>query len=142
MIRLHKYRTYAEPPQLKTWYGMISGTDKRARIKDIYNQRFENHGIFPYAQNAPRAYYAMRTYKEISVFMADYFLIRDLNMVARMEAGKSFVFDRSRGDWVADTANLVAQHMGTDGESEGRLTPLNEQEAQTEIGKREDRSDA
>ena len=73
--------------------------------------------------------------------MADYFLIQDLNKVVRMEAGKSFVFDRSRGDWVADTGNLMAQHMGTDGETEGQVRPLTEQEAQTEIGRIEDRSE-
>jgi len=66
--------------------------------------------------------------------MADYFLIRDLNKVVRMEAGKSFVFDKSRGDWVSDTGNLMAQHMGTDGETEGRVQPLSEAEAQEEIG--------
>jgi hypothetical protein len=73
--------------------------------------------------------------------MADYFLIQDLNKVVRMEAGKSFVFDRSRGDWVADTGNLVAEHMGTDGESEGSIRPLSEQEAQYEIGRLEDKSE-
>jgi len=73
--------------------------------------------------------------------MADYFLIRDLNKVVRMEAGKSFVFDKSRGDWVADTGNLVAQHMGTDGETEGRVQQLSEAEAQTEIGRIEDRAE-
>jgi len=73
--------------------------------------------------------------------MADYFLIRDVNKVVRMEAGKSFVFDRNRGDWVADTGNLVAQHMGTDGETEGRVQPLSEQEAQTEIGRADDKGE-
>lgn len=73
--------------------------------------------------------------------MADYFLIRDLNKVVRMEAGKSFVFDKSRGDWVADTGNLVAQHMGTDGETEGRVRPLTEAEAQEKIGHLEDKTE-
>ncbi len=73
--------------------------------------------------------------------MPDYFLIRDLNKVVRMEAGKSFVFDKSRGDWVADTGNLVAQHMGTDGETEGRVRPLTEAEAQEEIGHLEDKTE-
>jgi len=62
-------------------------------------------------------------------------------MVARMEAGESFVFDRARGDWVADTGNLVAQHMGSDGETEERIRPLTEAEAQTEIGRAEDKSE-
>jgi hypothetical protein len=74
--------------------------------------------------------------------MADYFYISDLNMVARMEAGKSFVFDRARGEWIADTGNLVAAHMGTDGESEGRLRPLSEAEAQECIGHSQDKTEA
>ena len=74
--------------------------------------------------------------------MAEYYYITDLNMVARMEAGKSFVFDRARGEWIADTGNLVAQHMGTDGETEGRVRALTEQEVQTEIGRVEDKTEA
>ncbi len=73
--------------------------------------------------------------------MADYFYLTDLNMVARMEAGESYIFDRARGDWVTDTGNLVAAHMGTDGETEERIRPLSEEEAQTEIGRVEDKSE-
>lgn len=73
--------------------------------------------------------------------MADYFYLTDMNMIARMDAGNSYIFDRARGEWIADTGNLVATHMGTDGETEGRLRPLTEAEAQTEIGRVEDKTE-
>ena len=73
--------------------------------------------------------------------MADYLFLADLDMVARMENGKSYLFDRARGEWMTDTGNLVATHMGTDGEIEGRLRPMTEAEAQTEIGRIEDKTE-
>ncbi len=73
--------------------------------------------------------------------MADYFYLTDMNMVARMDAGRSYIFDRARGEWIADAGNLVALHMGSDGESEGRMRPLSEMEAQTEIGRVYDKTE-
>lgn len=73
--------------------------------------------------------------------MADYFYITDLNVVARTENGKSYIFDAVKEQWVADTGNLVAQHTGTDGETEGRVRPLTEAEAQTEIGRADDNTE-
>ncbi len=73
--------------------------------------------------------------------MADYFYIEDLNAVARVENGKSFIFDAVKEEWAADTAGLVAQHMGSDGEAGGRVRTLTEAEAQTEIGRADDNTE-
>jgi hypothetical protein len=73
--------------------------------------------------------------------MADYFYLEDLNVVARMENGKSYIFDAEKEEWVADTGNLVATHMGTDGETSGRVRAFTEEEAQTEIGRADDNTE-
>jgi|AGTN01.3.fsa_nt_gi hypothetical protein len=70
--------------------------------------------------------------------MADYFYLEDLNAVARMENGKTYIFDAVKAEWVADTGNLVAAHMGTDGETGGRVRALTEAEARTEMGRADD----
>jgi hypothetical protein len=71
--------------------------------------------------------------------MAVYYKLNDIDMIARQDGGRSWLFDRETGGWVEDTQNVLADRLfGEDGESIGACVEISEADAQQAIGRVED----
>ena len=75
--------------------------------------------------------------------MAAYYKLNDIDMIAKQDGGRSFLFDSGTGDWVEDSGNLLADRLiGLDGESIGACVEISQEDAQQAIGRVEDGVDA
>ncbi len=71
--------------------------------------------------------------------MAVYYKLNDIDMIARQDGGRSWLFDRGAGGWVEDTRHVLADRLiGEDGESIGACVEISEEDAQQAIGRVED----
>ena len=75
--------------------------------------------------------------------MAAYYKLNDIDMIAKQDGGRSYLFDRETGGWAEDDGNLLADRLiGFDGESIGACVEISQEDAQQAIGRVEDGLDA